>query len=778
MTIVQNVSCLNDERKVATAEDFLQAVDAVLPKIPPSLTRGRGRALLRLLEAYLLITKRSLSLASLASAVFEQLCNGFIGALHSHFFWDATHKTRYQYHLFWCHIIEALGESHVVAYFPLRPTTTPFWTWHLCDCVKNFHELSKDLTAIDELSVHVVSNVLGEARTLHLAGLKIKFGEKFRDTFYEISDVYFSRGAGNTVDHINRIASFLSDYPDIDEQRLLDDAYSTKLWTAFLEHYIESKITSARIDVIVVAWHHDVEDFLFNHLFKSGLAVKPTTFISPPRKFVVGHPRHIISDRSGVLHTDKLLTAIPLELTDQQAVDLLFHKIGRAVDIINEWAESARQRVYAAALQRNEWERNSDFGKSIINSTESRSQMTSRINPRHLEHASATIAHYGGYVTRNEVHDLQDRLPSGMRKLARELGMPTSDALLPFVTILVFEHPEITPSFLEKLQIYNEKGELDNFFYDDSGWILRGVKMRKGSLHAEQQVVLTERARAVVNELLRITEAPRNYLRARQHPDWRYLLITTGAGFAIPSRLADISTCTSDKQRVRNTAKAIAEVCRISKEEAEDLSKSFSLPSLRASLGVLEYIRTCSGEAMAKKLGHAKYERRLLAHYLPEAIRKFLRTRYIRIMQTGILVEAMNGSPYLLEASGFRSIDELNTFLNNHTLRFAKNRKPTMGLIDGQTIDLDSNTEYDRILFNVTEDVLTVYASLDLAVSTHRTSTAIAHYWNQIGRRLFRYIDEKRTAEPSHAAMLDNARRRADSRYVEDIVYGSQQKSY
>lgn len=338
------------------------------------------------------------------------------------------------------------------------------------------------------------------------------------------------------------------------------------------------------------------------------------------------------------------------------------------------------------------------------------------------------------------------------------------------MAILVHEHPEITPSFLEKLELFDSHGKLKCLVTEDFGYSLVGVKMRKGPQLAEQHIALSSRAAEIVLQVIAITEAPRKYLKERNSKDWRYLFLSTGLGFGTPARIIKIYQNVSDPQQLNAFAAKISLHANIEPAEATDLASRFSLPALRATMGVLDYVENCSGPKMAAKLGHAEYNERLLARYLPAAIRAFLQSRYIRIMQTGMIVEAMKGSVHLLEAASFSTNEELNAFLSNHAVSFPSNRPSERLLQLDSDIEVENDESLERVIFEINLAVLTIYTSLEKAFQDHPELTnSTARYWNLIGTKLMSFIEEKKDSEPAHMEMLIEARSRANYDYVRGI---------
>jgi hypothetical protein len=452
-------------------------------------------------------------------------------------------------------------------------------------------------------------------------------------------------------------------------------------------------------------------------------------------------------------------------LNQQQALDILFRNIQRDVDIVLRYAEEERKKILTACMRRKAWQ--DDFSQGDDRGFIPDSASSAESNT--LRETAVTLKQLGGYVSVLDDRRLVEKLFNGRApSIARGLGIPVTNALLPHVTILVHEHPQITPSFLESLVVFDTNDKQINPIKDDSGWVLRGIKARKHKREAEQHIILNARSLKVVQELFMLTEAPRLYMRKHNLKGRRNLLLTTGEAFGVPRPVGSLATCTSEPGRRENTAELLALHSHIGIEEARDLSDRFSLVTLRASMGTLKYIQTGSGEKMAKELGHTTYNKNLLSRYLPAPIRTFLQTRYVRIMQTGIIVEAMKDSPNLLQVSPFETMDELNAFLNTHALRFTGNRTKETLLGDSSNQVSVEESHISRIVFDINVSVLTIYASLELAFKQATGNfSGRANYWNKIGLRVMAFIEERAPSEPTHAQMLIQAREKASVAYIE-----------
>jgi len=74
-------------------------------------------------------------------------------------------------------------------------------------------------------------------------------------------------------------------------------------------------------------------------------------------------------------------------------------------------------------------------------------------------------------------------------------------------------------------------------------------------------------------------------------------------------------------------------------------------------------------QAMSEALGHEDYNAKLIDKYLPKAIRKFYLGRWIRLFQNGMILEAFQGTQYLMEVMDVNSLDEMNEFICLHKLK-------------------------------------------------------------------------------------------------------------
>lgn len=174
------------------------------------------------------------------------------------------------------------------------------------------------------------------------------------------------------------------------------------------------------------------------------------------------------------------------------------------------------------------------------------------------------------------------------------------------------------------------------------------------------------------------------------------------------------------------------------------------------------YVETGSVEAMSKALGHSQYSETLLASYLPRPIVEFFRERWIRLFQTGVILEALKGSPYRFRAAAFSSAGEMDEFLKNHALR-------TIAIDSASRSDETSSSE---IKFGLDVEILTLLASLCAAIDIATTSVnPIAAYWAKVARKLFAYIESPQCARHDIKVLLSKAQKQIDASLVAGALH-------
>jgi hypothetical protein len=247
------------------------------------------------------------------------------------------------------------------------------------------------------------------------------------------------------------------------------------------------------------------------------------------------------------------------------------------------------------------------------------------------------------------------------------------------------------------------------------------------------------------------------------------LLLTCKQGFSYPVRVKRLATDTSLDFRTNHMAESLENTTSLNREQRAQYAQRFSLPALRASCGVLVYLKTRSIREMAEALGHAGDDGKLIHRYLPEPISAFFQERWIRIFQAGILVEALKDSDQLFAATGFGSINEIDVFLKNHALKLPKENHSDESFNSPKSGSIPKT----NIVFGVNAEILTMLVSLQHAVEN---ATKVVHekarYWAEISQHIISHLENLDSYRPDLMEYLEYAKCNANPSMMEPLIYG------
>ncbi|KXV13049.1 hypothetical protein CR51_05720 [Caballeronia megalochromosomata] len=342
---------------------------------------------------------------------------------------------------------------------------------------------------------------------------------------------------------------------------------------------------------------------------------------------------------------------------------------------------------------------------------------------------------------------------------------------MPHMTLLVIAHPRLTASFFQKVVLFDADEQLAGVAESDAGWILDGVKLRKGPEKAQQTIHLSDADLEIIRQVIALTQPLRAYLKARNDPLWRLLFLQCGKGFTYPTPIQP-SEDTSYRRRgyihnggADSALSASFRACgRIAEKDIDRLTASFSLTTLRASVVVRHYIDTPSIRKLAELLGHESVDMRLVRRYLPPPLLDFFQNRWVRLFQCGLILEAMGDSPYILSAAGFTTLEEMSEFLVNYALKW-RPRVAENGQIKFSQAAAQMD---DEVVFAVSVDNLKILESLCLAIADIDDEKISTHakVWRDFANGLFAYIEKSSPPRDDYIAMLALAREQASKQMI------------
>ncbi len=706
-----------------------QSISLFYRCIPVSNPKSDQRnPLINLLDCYLGLTGQSITYLSLSKKSTIPILHGFIGALISPTFINASEITKDIYRRAFSATLKLMAlEIPNLAFEVNLKLASQLWQLMKVDLLQReyyqgWHAQDKNGEQAGFLKLAWIWNTMGPdiARALHEAACRF-------------SERYEAKSKGNFVPVFNDLVDYLEQFhPGLERAELNSPNFTTKLIEDFCRDFFESKVGSGNcLETTIKRWN-DALPFMESTLLDSEVFARPYRkfpYIEPSRK--VGAEMKVAINEDGLRVKDKLIVEVPLSMTDDEVIKLLFQKISNAVDIVLLWADIQAKNIVSRFMANGDQFEFIDFDLDSVH-------------------------------VKSKYRKTQLRL-STIGEIAYRLGLPTSYSLDPFIYLLIKEHPLITESFLFNLRLYDKHGKFVGLERMDKCTYLIGYKRRKGGKKALQRVALNEKSETYIEQVIQLTQPLRNYLKAKGDDNYRYMFLSCREGFSYPTPISKALSI-HEMAAFNNRVKQFEEMIVDSDDQIVNrLVGNLSPTKFRATVGLQIYLETGSAKAMSEALGHAKYKPELLSHYLPEPILAFFQSRWIRIFQKGIICESMKDSPMLLRASNFDSIEELDKFLTRHVFSLPD---------DPDKAVQRKSRAAKEVYISVDENILAALLSIKSAVQLldPQFVTAKAHYWSKFSSLLEMEI-EKNTYDPELSHALNIARGKVNPNLMKSMVY-------
>lgn len=752
----------------------LELIQAQLDHLTLSQRRSTSRALFYF-ECFLWLTHHSPIATALdfRTNTFWNIQRLFYGALYSDCFLSAEVKRSGRMKIAQCffQLLNKLSELFPVNIF----LYSNFTDEQKKKCIIQFEAMPIDPMRVSRLTGwHVVDRNSGSYR-LKMGSIFDVLGHDFTKALYQESRRHaLTQGHyGNYAIIVSRFDDYLCWYDENSKNRPLspqlfqEPTFVYQFFWGFQRWHFESYATRSpnqptervlanlqRQWIRIICWAKNI-------LINSKLMRPPLGDVWPEGSkkltrplYEVGHHRY--GDGKSLV-SQKLLTQIPLSASDKEAIELLFKKIKDDFNKVVLWARNQIDLIiYRLSAVISACEKGELIPQQMRISSQAFGQSDMVMNCL----IKTIIEAHRGFIVID--HTIRDRLvrATGVSfstvKLAESLVLPTKYTITPIAIWLVAQYPILTDASLLGCELFDRNGKRSGFISIDSGSVLVVKKNRKGS---QQEVILSSEATSVVELLIQITTPLRNYLKEKNNDGWRRLFIVAGGqGFQEPYVFTNqIGFAKILRQK---------EFVHAHSAELGQLINALSLARIRATAGVLVYLNTLSIDKMAESLGNSK--RVAMSHYLPPAIMQFFQERWVRIFQNAVIVYAMKDSSFLLKATDFDSMSELNHFLETHALRVPPEVTDSLNHPVGQELD-ETDSE---IIISLDEEILRILFSLRLAVEnagSYVTGTAI--YWSEFITRVESHIEAHDFPDPYLRSCLVKARRGVNPQQFESLIY-------
>lgn len=507
---------------------------------------------------------------------------------------------------------------------------------------------------------------------LHIAKFYDKFGSKYtaaiHKTIFNYAKTQKFRTAQTSIFRFVILLNAFTELCNSDED--LQNSLKAENSTRFMLHAYHLLLSRT------IQSGNDVKSFIedwsnyyipkFNSCFiETGFIEEPITpFIAPKFKSPKTDLQTVsIGGKFSEGEIERVFVDIPLEIKDEKALEIIESRL--KIDL--EHIRSSFQAVVDEIIKRDEL--NIEYIKY------------GRIRPfpmpfksfpigldNHPSNTIATFYHYGfGGPTSGYPTFLGESGNSS--KLIKELNLPTTSTLMAFSSLLVLEHPKITPAWLQEWELFDKNGNQVGFKQVGQLWVAVSFKNRRGVTLAQQEVHLTEHSKRIVEGLIAHTKFSRAALKELGGKDWRYVMLSSN--ITTPMRLDNLNSSILASKGfhrflIKDSFDEFGDLI-LNKESAKKLAPLVSLRNIRKTRGLQIYIETHSIKALADALGHKKVDLKVLNSYLPEPLMDYFNARWVRIFQNAIIFEALKDSSFLFDALDFDE-KKLDEFLNNHRL--------------------------------------------------------------------------------------------------------------
>lgn len=640
--------------------------------------------------------------------------------------------------------------------------STNYITDDLHRCIDRYNALSIDNTKRDYLNGWRAVSKNGQEYELFLDPIYTGHGKEFATLLHNALNDYTSKmlqsSARTVVNNFNNLFRAMSivcsKQKDINDQLNHENLHQFFLKIMNLL-FAECLAKNNDPKHFFLTWKRSVEHFQ-KCFIQTGIfdpPIKP--FVTPiwksPKDSIFTSS---IGGQASKIEKDRWFADIPLRIKDEEALTIIQSRVERDLKHIHHICYT-KFKEFKKIDKRNDLYRCSGVIKPLTRAYGS----DVPVGDKHVANTVATFHTYGiagkksGYVSFLG-------FAGNSRDLNYELNLPTVASLAIMCNLLIQQHPQITPSWLEKWELFNKNGDQTGFIQSGNQFLIDSVKRRRGLSKAQQPIILNEFSKEVVEYLIEHTAIARDNLRNKKDTSWRKMLLTANVNKASQSsRLTSYDTSPTFIGWMTDKSLFSNEIL-ITQEEAAVIADMASLRSVRRNKALLTYLETHSMTAVAEALGHKEMNYTLLCSYLPKPLMDFFNDRWIRQFQNAILLEALKGSDYRLEAVDMTA-DEIDEFLENHALSelpsFSQFEAASTG---SQNIYVDKY-DFDGATFTIGTALLQVLIAIRNTIeeNSYNELTDIINNWYESSIFILNLLEsEQYSADKELTRMLHEAK--------------------
>ncbi|QJD99828.1 hypothetical protein HH212_07165 [Massilia forsythiae] len=441
--------------------------------------------------------------------------------------------------------------------------------------------------------------------------------------------------------------------------------------------------------------------------------------------------------------TYKLLTPVPLHLSDEATTQLIFKQINKDFETAQTWLDSHAEQMW----------QNYQVGLKMAGSEPyvflSDTQLVETLDPTRNPNALIEALRYFKHQHDGYVDTTRVVTPAYPRRVARDgvsknkigplLGIPNREDAMAIIGYLASADGRFSEAALATAEIYDRDNRRINAVNSGNNTLTLSVLKERAGNSGWHDVVISGRAYEHVRRWLVLTAPLRAYMRKNEIKGWQNLFIYASTPLGKP-------TCFD---RTSNINSAFRKFAKRNSIILGALTEIVSISRIRSQKGIIAFLKNFDIKAMARELGND--EETSMRHYLPDAIWDYFAVRWIRIFQNLLIVEATRETPYMARALMFETATELDEFLKTHALQPLIQIQDEDKSLSELRVDVIEETEaqskpkVQELMVAASHEIFVALLSVKSAVNHALESGQKVHdkalYWYEFTKRLQTHIE-------------------------------------
>ncbi len=636
-------------------------------------------------------------------------------------------------------------------------------------CLAQFRELNIDKSKSDYLDGWQVLSKEGKEHEAHLDTLYVNFGEAFTNKVHlALKNYAFTQKSSSLAQALILLRQLFVGFSTVYNERggLSIEALLSRNHVQLFFHkvfkvlFVRSQAAQHCPKGFHTKWRNTI-NYYTECFINTGVFAEPyKPFIVPDWKDPKeAAPTFSIGGNATQPENLRWFANIPLKIKDEEAVSIIQQRIERDIAHVRHVCLLKFEEL----LEREE--RNKAFqSKGSVKPLSSNSHNHQYYNLVGADKLDNTVATFYAHGIAAKDKDYLSFLGfyGNASQLNTELNLPTKSTLNVLLTLLVMEHPLITPSWLAKWDLFDVNGNMVGYKQVGNQHIAVSYKSRKGATNAQQEVVLNQFSKSIVEFLIQHTRMSREHLKQKGNINWRKMILTATATNAMRPSNLNITLHSAHEFYDWLQDKSLFDKCSdINLIDAKAISDIYSLRSIRRHRGFQIYLETRSMDAVAEALGHEKKDANLLTSYLPKPLMDFFNARWIRQFQNAILLEAMKDSVHRLDAVNM-SAQDIEEFLSNHGISNIPEHLDH-GFTQQTTTDseVSESLGFDQLTYTISTSLLQLLMAIRVIVESSDDECSfldiVSHWYQSAVFVLDTLSSGKHSADDDLMGMLDIA---------------------